>query len=166
MSSKVRRRTVLLILVLVVVTVASVAAVGTWLFAKPDPRAYPGSGDYSLSDSLKWAHITLPDCAQSAVRYSTYSDAFGMSTIVSLRVSSSRQCVDDFLTQNRFTGPATLSIAEFVSSAPPEYGWPQDPEKTFSVIAVDFATTSPLRVSVAADLGPERAEVFVEVHSG
>ncbi|MER7004536.1 hypothetical protein ABT297_16010 [Dactylosporangium sp. NPDC000555] len=162
LAKLVRRPAVVIIAVGVVTLVAGLAIVGVKLFSR-DERAYPGSDRGTLEEGLRWAHVALPACAEHAVRYAAHSDGVGFSSSFYLRLSVPRPCAEDFLALNRFTGSATVKPARFVSTVPAEWGWPRNAAKQFSVIDVDYATTTPLDVDVATDLDAEPADVFVRV---
>ncbi|MEV0136294.1 hypothetical protein AB0H83_48680 [Dactylosporangium sp. NPDC050688] len=155
-----RRRQIVVVLAVTAITLLAIA-VGARLVRAKDARAYPGHDGSSLSASLHWAHLQLPVCAEKSVRYARVPNMFGVK--MWLRLSTSRDCIDQFLQLNAFNRPRTEMRSAFVVYAPKGFGWPDADTATYTVIGSDFDTTTPLLVELAGDFEKEVPDLFVEV---
>ena len=128
-----------------------------------DERRYPDSRRISLQDALQWADLRLPVCAEQGVRYGTYSDALGMSFGLVIRISATDRCIEQFLSDNTFTGTRYQGTAHFVSGAPKARGWPAGASKLYTRIAVNPSVTRSLQAEIAMDLAGDRSELFLDI---
>jgi hypothetical protein len=151
----------IVVLLAVAAVVLFVVAAAARLLREKDARAYPGHDGSSLSASLHWAHLQLPVCAEEPIRYAKVPDMFGVE--MWLRLSASRDCIEQFLQRNAFDGPRTKSSATFVMLAPKGFGWPAADTAAYTVIGSDFDDTAPLLVELAGDFEKDLPDLFVRV---
>lgn len=153
----------------VCVGVVGVRLLGSGPDPDRDPRAYPvDEGDVSLSEALRRAGLTLPDCLGDKIRYAFHHDDFSYYRDLYVAAETSVPCGDALLGANRVTeriGPPNVA-APLTGPGPKladQLGWRLGPDRSFQRFGL-VTDTSYLVEFLVSRQGTDQATVYVYAH--
>lgn len=134
-----------------------------------DPRAYPiDEGDVSITEALRRAGLTLPDCLGADFRYAFHHDDFDHFRDFYLAAETSVSCGDALLAGNRIAERIGQAAAPLEGRRPrlaDRLGWRLGPDRVFQRFTL-VTDTSYLAEILVGRQGTDQAAVYVFAQYG